>query len=82
MLALLSAVPMLSVSVSLTPAAAGAWRQPQDSPAAGEGSLEHRAGLAEAPGIYSVSQALVNSQNSACQSLQAHRIVHTKADFG
>lgn len=56
--------------------------QPQDSPAAGEASLEHRAGLAAAPEIYSMSQALVNSQNSTCQALQAHRIAHTKADFG
>lgn len=82
--ALLRALPVLSVSVlwSQVPAAAEAWGQPHDSPAAGEGSLEHRAGWAGAAGIYSMSQALVNSQNSACQSLQAHRIVHTKADFG
>lgn len=86
MQALLRALPMLYVSM--------VWShryqqqlllqqlKPGGSPAAGEGSLEHRAGLAGAPGIYSMSQALVNSLNSACQSLRAHRIVHTKADFG
>lgn len=39
------------VPATASSAAAGAWGQPQASPAAGKGSLEHRAGLAGAPGF-------------------------------